>query len=80
MKKTIALIAAAALLAIGIVIASPAVRAQSLPACATDGDMDSDGVPDAQDSDETDSCLVSSSGYEDCSTGAGDGIPDCQTN
>lgn len=49
-----------------------------LPACATDGDMDGDGVLDVDDSDETDSCLASSTGLEDCSTGAGDGLPDCQ--
>jgi hypothetical protein len=49
-----------------------------LPPCATDGDMDGDGVPDDLDSAMTDSCTASASGFEDCDTGAGDGIPDCQ--
>lgn len=49
-----------------------------LPACEVDGDMDQDGVADLLDSDETDSCLQSSTGLEDCITGAGDGYPDCQ--
>lgn len=52
--------------------------AQSLPACATDGDKDGDGVADAVDSDEYDSCQATSGGYENCTTGAGDGLPDCQ--
>lgn len=50
----------------------------ALPACAADGDKDGDGVADADDSDEADSCRASSTGFEDCSTGAGDGLPDCQ--
>ena len=49
-----------------------------LPACATDGDMDGDGVPDETDSDETDSCLATSTGLEDCFYGTGDGQPDCR--
>lgn len=62
-------------------LASPApstAEEPTLPACAANGDMDADGVADADDSDEADSCLASSTGLEDCSTGAGDGIPDCQ--
>ena len=66
----------------GLLFTPGMLEAQSqsiaLPACASNGDMDGDGVPDAYDSDEKDSCLASWTGYEDCSTGAGDGIPDCQ--
>jgi hypothetical protein len=50
----------------------------SLPPCATDGDKDQDGVPDELDVEEQDSCLASSSGYEDCEYGEGDGLPDCR--
>ena len=49
-----------------------------LPACATNGDKDGDGVSDVDDQTETDSCTLTSTGFEDCETGAGDGIPDCQ--
>jgi hypothetical protein len=70
-----ALVAAAGLL---LTPSSPRAQSVSLPLCATDGDKDRDGVPDVLDADETDSCLASSSGYEDCTTGVGDGIPDCQ--
>ena len=50
------------------------------PPCNTDGDMDADGISDDEDVDETDSCQASSTGVEDCETGAGDGVPDCTDN
>jgi hypothetical protein len=49
----------------------------SLPACATNGDKDGDGVLDSADQTDTDSCTLTDTGFEDCSTGAGDGLPDC---
>jgi hypothetical protein len=64
------------LLAMSFLIGTPSI-AQSVPVCAVNGDMDSDGVLDDVDSDETDSCLATSSGHEDCTTGAGDGVADC---
>jgi hypothetical protein len=57
---------------------SRAQEGPSLPTCAVNGDKDGDGVVDWDDSDEADSCLVSSVGLEDCNTGAGDGLPDCE--
>ena len=53
-------------------------QSQGLPACAATGDKDGDGVSDEADSDEADSCTASTSGLEDCATGAGDGLPDCE--
>lgn len=53
-------------------------QSQELPACQTAGDKDGDGVLDLVDSDEVDSCTASSTGLEDCLTGAGDGLLDCQ--
>ena len=76
--KRILIIAAVALAGIGLTVIPQASQAQSLPACALDGDKDGDGIVDEDDSDDADSCLASSSGLEDCMTGAGDGIPDCQ--
>ena len=54
--------------------------AQALETCGTTGDQDSDGVPDASDSSQTDSCLLDPHGFglNDCATGAGDGLPDCE--
>ncbi len=52
-------------------------QSEPLPACSLVGDKDLDGIPDVVDSDEVDSCIASSTGYEDCTTGAGDGLPDC---
>jgi hypothetical protein len=76
--KRILIIAAVVFAGIGLAAIPCASLAQSLPACSLDGDKDGDGILDADDSDETDSCLESNSGLEDCSTGAGDGVPDCQ--
>jgi len=82
MKRILMTIALASIFAIGgFTLFHPSqshAENQSLPTCATDGDMDGDGVLDADDSDETDSCLASSTGDEDCTTGAGDGHPDCE--
>lgn len=67
-----------------ILTVSASVRTSSadnpvdLPVCATNGDKDGDGVSDAVDSSEADSCIATSTGYENCATGAGDGIDDCQ--
>lgn len=52
----------------------------TLPACAPGDDYDGDGVPNLEDSDETDSCQLDprGTGLVDCTTGAGDGFPDCR--
>lgn len=80
MKKLFSIIGITSMLAFaGFMLTPLSIMAEEpLPACATNGDLDSDGVFDIDDSDETDSCLASSTGLEDCSTGAGDGVPDCQ--
>jgi hypothetical protein len=72
------LIALFAACALAVFMAAPqtASAEDPLPCAATDGDMDGDGVLDEDDSDELDACHLSSSGLEDCSTGAGDGLPD----
>jgi hypothetical protein len=57
--------------------AAPAKAEATLPVCATSGDKDGDGVADADDSTQTDSCTLTSTGFENCLTGEGDGIPDC---
>lgn len=49
-----------------------------LPLCAADGDKDGDGIADSSDQTEDDSCTLTDTGYEDCETGAGDGLPDCR--
>jgi hypothetical protein len=53
---------------------------QALESCGTAGDQDGDLVPDLLDSSQTDSCLLDPNnfGFNDCTTGAGDGIPDCE--
>lgn len=80
MRKLLTLTLAALLgFVLTCALAVKVVQAEEpLPYCAADGDLDGDGIADEIDSDETDSCLASGSGFEDCSTGAGDGIPDCQ--
>lgn len=80
MRSILTTLGVVVLLALGGVALLPDdVSAQtSLPPCASDGDKDGDGVADWVDSDETDSCTASFTGVEDCSTGAGDGLPDCQ--
>lgn len=55
-----------------------ALADDQLPVCAANGDKDGDGVPDAQDQTDDDSCTSTHTGFEDCATGAGDGLPDCQ--
>lgn len=59
---------------------STGTTAQALEACGTTGDQDGDGVPDASDSSQTDSCFIDETGLREnsCETGAGDGIPDCE--
>lgn len=52
--------------------------AQALESCGTTGDQDGDLVPDNVDSSQNDSCTATATGFEDCTTGAGDGIPDCE--
>jgi len=83
MKKTaIWTLALVGTLGMGIGLFAPrqtrADEPAPLPACATDGDKDGDGIADEVDNDETDSCKASSTGRENCDTGAGDGLPDCQ--
>lgn len=55
-------------------------NAQAIETCGTTGDQDGDLVPDLLDTSQTDSCLSDPYGFglNDCSTGAGDGIPDCE--
>lgn len=60
--------------------AGSALAQEELPECAAGDDYDADGVPNLDDSDETDSCQLDprDSGLTDCQTGAGDGVPDCR--
>lgn len=52
---------------------------QAIPACVTGSDWDQDGRSNDTDVTADDSCTASTTGAEDCSTGAGDGIPDCDS-
>ena len=51
----------------------------SLPACVPGNDWDQDGVANDDDVTADDSCNATSTGIEDCTTGAGDGQPDCDS-
>jgi hypothetical protein len=78
MKKLIAIsVMIIGLTALGVILAPSSSQAQSLPSCATDGDMDGDGVLDVIDQAPKDS------GYDSplvdgTLTGVGDGIDDCE--
>ncbi len=54
-------------------------ESQNLAACVAGNDWDQDGKLNADDVTPDDSCSATSTGLEDCSTGAGDGIPDCDS-
>ncbi|MEK7545479.1 MAG: hypothetical protein AAB554_00205 [Patescibacteria group bacterium] len=59
---------------------------QALELCGTTGDQDGDGIPDYYpngeewDVSQTDSCLSDPNGFglNNITTGAGDGLPDCE--
>jgi hypothetical protein len=79
MRKIVLAISALAL-AFAMSIA-PQAQAEVLPCVHTD-DCDGDGVLWMDDSDDTDSCLLTDPAFPeldeflDCSTGAGNGLPD----